>query len=207
MPFILDITPCHLHGALLVTETSPESAWEESTYKHEYQETVALLQQAKAAGLGSAGRGRGLGTSSIAFMMGCSSTDSFQVSLREADQEEPEQEGEDQVDLHGCSRWDKVCLKWPLRAGLIHRIKVTAVEHRGKQQKAEVFQENCTPGQRGGSSQSGRSEDWCGYRSVLRACWRSGQSVVGVWQILAERKNGQKTKEKNLMYESENCSL
>ncbi|XP_035579197.1 uncharacterized protein LOC113911348 isoform X2 [Zalophus californianus] len=105
------------------------------------------------------------------------------------------------------TRRDKVCLKWPLRAGLIHRIKVTAVEHRGKQQKAEVFQENCTPGQRGGSSQSGRSEDWCGYRSVLRACWRSGQSVVGVWQILAERKNGQKTKEKNLMYESENCSL
>lgn len=36
MLFISDITPFHLHGALLVTETSPESAWEESTYKHEY---------------------------------------------------------------------------------------------------------------------------------------------------------------------------
>lgn len=31
-------TMYHFHGAVLVTETSPESMWEESTYKHEYQE-------------------------------------------------------------------------------------------------------------------------------------------------------------------------
>lgn len=42
---------------------------------------------------------------SIALMMGGYSTGSFQVTLREADQEEPEQEGKDQVGLRGCGGW------------------------------------------------------------------------------------------------------
>ncbi|CAD7694301.1 unnamed protein product [Nyctereutes procyonoides] len=75
---------------------------------------------------------------------------------------------------------DKICLKWPLRAGLIHRIKVTAVELKGEPQKAEVLQEKGTPSKKEALSQSGRSEDWYGSRFVLRACWRSWHSVVDV---------------------------
>lgn len=48
MPFISEVTPCHLHGTVLVTETSPASMWEGSTYEHEYQEvrTINLILEA-----------------------------------------------------------------------------------------------------------------------------------------------------------------
>lgn len=67
--------------------------------------TLLCSDQLRAGGLSSTGGDRGLGTSSVAFMMGSSGTDSFQVTLREADQKEPEQEGEDRVDPRGCGSW------------------------------------------------------------------------------------------------------
>lgn len=51
---------------------------------------------------------------------------------------------------------------------MIHRIKVTAVELKGEPQKAEVLPEKGTPSKKEALSQSGRSEDWYGSRSVLR---------------------------------------
>ena len=40
---------------------------------------------------------------------------------------------------------DETWIKWQVRAGLIHRIRDTAIAHTGGQQKTDVVQEKCTP--------------------------------------------------------------